>query len=147
MHEGKHFPSCHLYVKALYDNYERIFALLRSNGSSRHGGIKKSKRKTQNYFKLTLKWCRYNEMKFKLQSTATKLTLGDTTGFCKDIRSTNATKSKLSNAVDETEGECSCMKYDFFHRLFFKLKKERNFSLIIYQKTQFVALFLRTYTN
>ena len=44
--------------------------------------------------------------KIKSQAMATKLANRNIRGFSQDIRSTNATKSKLPHALDETGAQC-----------------------------------------
>ena len=66
-----------------------------------------------------LMWCRQKEFKIKSQATATKFASRDPRGFWEEIRSMKATKSKLSHAVDEVEGECELAEmwqYQFRHK-------------------------------
>ena len=62
--------------------------------------------KSRASFKLALRGCMQNKFKIKSQAMAMKLANRDTRCFWKGIRPTNATKSKLLQAVDETEAEC-----------------------------------------
>ena len=63
-------------------------------------------RKLRVNFKLALRCCRQNDLKIKLQAMSTELANIEIRGFQKDIRSTKATTSKLSHAVEYIEGEC-----------------------------------------
>ena len=56
-HIGKNILCRNLYVKALYDEYRRIFLFWRSNGSPRQGEIAVPMRKSRATFKLALRWC------------------------------------------------------------------------------------------